>query len=76
VKNIDWGELVDYFQVLYANELKPKPSSDGVEKILMMTAGKNSEVVLIGDSETDRLCAENSDIGYVDVIELFENRLF
>lgn len=76
VKNIEWGELIDYFQVLYANELKPKPSPDGVEKILMMTAGKKSEVVLIGDSETDRLCAENSGIGYVDVTELQGEGLF
>jgi HAD superfamily hydrolase (TIGR01549 family) len=76
VKNIEWGELIDYFQVLYANELKPKPSSDGVEKILMMTAGKKSEVVLIGDSETDRLCAENSGIVYVDVTELSGEGLF
>jgi len=68
--NIDWGPLKNHFTVLYANELEPKPSAKGITMILNISGRDKSETLFIGDSLTDRLCAQNGGVDFMDVRDL------
>lgn len=70
VNNIQWGDLGGNFKFVFADELEPKPSPAGVEYILRTSHSKKEDTILIGDSETDYMCALNSGIDYLNVREI------
>jgi phosphoglycolate phosphatase-like HAD superfamily hydrolase len=69
VQNIDWGE-VEIMDIVYANQIEPKPSSAGVFHIMKKYDLRPDEIVFIGDSDVDRESAYNAGISFIHVDKL------
>lgn len=55
---LDFFSLPPYFEpVISASDSRPKPSSEGPEKICLFWKVKPMEVLFIGDSENDRIAS-------------------
>lgn len=67
IKNINWEGIERSMTFVFANEFEPKPSSAGVEYILNISGIERNKAVMIGDSEIDHNCAENSGLAFIDV---------
>jgi HAD superfamily hydrolase (TIGR01549 family) len=76
IKHIQWDGLDEHICFVFADEIEPKPSPAGVFYILRMTGFENSRTIFIGDKETDRVCAENSNVSYFDIKSLTELFLY
>jgi len=72
IRNIRWNGLDEHIRFVYADEIEPKPAPGGVLYILRITGTGKEETVFIGDKETDRTCAENGGISYIDVRKLID----
>jgi HAD superfamily hydrolase (TIGR01549 family) len=72
IRYINWDGLAERIRVVYAEDIEPKPSSAGVHYILKITGADISRTIFIGDKETDRVCAENGGVSYIDVKTLTE----
>jgi len=72
VKNINWQGLDKNIQFVYANEYEPKPSPKCVDIIREITGTPGRDTILIGDSEIDKQCAENSGIDFKNISELLK----
>ena len=70
IRNINWSGLDHYLQIVFANEIEPKPSSAGVEYILNSSNTEKNNTILIGDSEVDKACAFNSGIRFININHL------
>jgi len=66
-------EKLPQINILYANEYKPKPSPFCIHKIIDDYKFKNSEILLIGDSEVDKQTASNSGIAFLNILKFTEN---
>jgi HAD superfamily hydrolase (TIGR01549 family) len=72
IKNILWDGMDETIRFIYADEIEPKPSPAGVLNILKITGIENKSAIFIGDKDTDRKCAENGGISYLDISYLSE----
>jgi HAD superfamily hydrolase (TIGR01549 family) len=72
IRNILWDGLDENIRFIYADEIESKPSPAGVLYILRITGIESKSAIFIGDRETDRICAENSGISYLDIRHLSE----
>lgn len=70
IRSIQWNGLDKHIRFIYADEIEPKPSAAGVLYILRITGTETTEAIFIGDKETDRVCAENGGISYLDIRSL------
>jgi HAD superfamily hydrolase (TIGR01549 family) len=70
IKHIAWQGLDKSIRFIFADEIKPKPSPAGVEYIFRISGKSKNETIMIGDSETDFDCAENSGIAFLNVKSL------
>jgi len=70
IKHIRWDGLDKQIGFVFANEIEPKPSPAGVYHILKITGIQVEKTILIGDSDIDQACAQNSGIQYLDVMHL------
>ena len=70
IKHIRWDGLDKQIGFVFANEIEPKPSPAGVFHILKITGIQVEKTILIGDSDIDQACAQNSGIQYLDVMHL------
>jgi HAD superfamily hydrolase (TIGR01549 family) len=70
IKNISWEGLDKQINFVFADEIEPKPSAAGVLHILKLSGIEKAKVVFIGDSESDRSCARNSGVDYLDINNL------
>ena len=52
-------------RVFPSKNLRGKPYPDGIKKILSMGTYKKNEVIYLGDTEYDYLCAKNARIKYI-----------
>lgn len=66
IKHIDWAGIND-INFVFANEIEPKPSPKAVELIMNENNISKRDIVLIGDSYVDRMCARNAEIDFVSV---------
>lgn len=67
ISNINWGNMTGYPVTVFADELSPKPSPAGIEQILLQSGIKETDTILIGDSEVDMQCAANAGIAFINV---------
>jgi len=72
IKNINWTGLDSYLQIVFANDIEPKPSSAGIEYILNISKTDKNKAIFIGDSEVDQVCAKNSGIVFINVNNLIK----
>ena len=72
IRNIYWAGLDSYLQIVFANDIEPKPSAAGVEHILNISNTGKNDAIFIGDSEIDQACAVNSGIDFINVKDLIK----
>jgi putative hydrolase of the HAD superfamily len=72
IRNISWTGLDNYLQIVFANDIEPKPSAAGVEHILNISGTSKNDAIFIGDSEVDQACALNSGIDFINVKDLIK----
>lgn len=56
--------------VIYANEFKPKPSPYCVNQIIKEYNLNNTDVLLVGDSDIDKLTAEQAFINFLNISKI------
>jgi len=67
IKQTEWHGLEQYLTVYFAEETLPKPEPDIINELLKKHDLERREVLMIENSETDRLCAEACGIDYLNV---------
>ncbi|MCU0461924.1 MAG: HAD family hydrolase [Bacteroidales bacterium] len=72
IRNIKWNGLEEHIRFVYADEIEPKPAPGGVFYILRITGTDKQETIFIGDRKSDRTCAENGGVTYIDIKKLTE----
>jgi HAD superfamily hydrolase (TIGR01549 family) len=71
IRHISWDGLDKKINYVFAAEFEPKPSPAGVFHILRSTGTEKNKTIFVGDSDSDKDCALNSGIEYLDVRILF-----
>ncbi|WP_295768475.1 HAD hydrolase-like protein [uncultured Mucilaginibacter sp.] len=66
IKHADWQELEKYLTCYFAEEIVAKPEPDMVDMLIKKHNLQRREIVMIGASETDQLCAQACGIDYID----------
>ncbi|PWK79660.1 phosphoglycolate phosphatase-like HAD superfamily hydrolase [Mucilaginibacter oryzae] len=69
IKQTEWHGLEKYLRCYFAEETRPKPEPDVMELIMKTDHLQRREMVMIGHSQADLLCAEACGIDYFDVDE-------
>ena len=67
IKQTEWHGLEKYLTCYFAEETLAKPEPDVIDQLLDEHNLQRRDVVIIGISEIDRLCAEASGIDFIDV---------
>jgi phosphoglycolate phosphatase-like HAD superfamily hydrolase len=58
IKQTEWHGLENYLKVYFADESFPKPEPDVINLLINDNDIQRRDIVMIENSETDRLCAE------------------
>lgn len=74
IKHIEWNGLEPYLTCYFADEIMAKPEPDTINQLIRDNNLRRNELVMIGDSETDLLCAEAAGIDYFNS-KSFNNHL-
>jgi phosphoglycolate phosphatase-like HAD superfamily hydrolase len=65
IMQTEWHGLEQYLIGYFAEESTPKPESDVIELLMKEHNLQRRDLLMIGNSETDALCAEASGIDYI-----------
>jgi HAD superfamily hydrolase (TIGR01549 family) len=71
ISQISWDGLDKKINFVFAAEFEPKPSPAGVLYILKSAGTEKGRTIFIGDSDTDKNCAINSGVIYLDIKDLY-----
>ena len=66
IKQMEWHGLEPYLTCYFANETTPKPEPDSIDLLISEHGLQRKNVVMIGNSATDMLCAEACGIDYME----------
>ncbi len=69
IKQTEWHGLEQYLTAYFADETFPKPEPDSLHLLMKDHGLHRREIMMIENSETDRLCAEVCGIDYLNVGE-------
>ena len=69
IKQTDWHGLEPYLTCYFAEEIAPKPEPDVIDLLIKEHNLQRRDILLIENSETDRLCASACGIDYINVNE-------
>ncbi|QEM09224.1 HAD family hydrolase [Mucilaginibacter rubeus] len=67
IKQTEWHGLEKYLRCYFTEETTPKPEPDVINLLIQEHGLQRKEIVMIGNSKTDRLCAEASGIDFISV---------
>ncbi len=67
IGNIEFGSLLKHINVIYADEIKPKPDPEAFFYMQKKIRGGPKEIVMIGDSPTDESFAAAAGIDFIHV---------
>lgn len=67
IKQTEWHGLEKYLRCYFTEETTPKPEPDVINLLIQEHGLQRKEIVMIGNSPTDRLCAEASGIDFISV---------
>lgn len=70
IRQMEWNGLEKYLTVYFAEEIGKKPGVEGIGYIAAKHQLDKKDILLIGRTETDRRCAENSGINFLQVDKL------
>ncbi len=71
IRHISWDGLDKKISFVFAAEFEPKPSPAGVLYILKSAGTEKGRTIFVGDSDTDKNCAINSGVIYLDIKDLY-----
>ncbi|WP_295672557.1 HAD family hydrolase [uncultured Mucilaginibacter sp.] len=66
IKQTEWHGLEQYLIAYFAEETMPKPEPDVIDLLLKDHNLQRREILMIENSETDRLCADVCGIDYIN----------
>jgi len=69
IKQTEWHGLEPYLTVYFADETFAKPEPDAINQLIKDHGLQRKELLMIENSEVDRLCAEVCGIDYMSVHE-------
>jgi FMN phosphatase YigB (HAD superfamily) len=69
VKQTEWKGLEPYLTCYFADEIAPKPETDCIDLLIKDRNLQRRNVLMIGNSETDEICAEACGIDYLELSE-------
>jgi phosphoglycolate phosphatase-like HAD superfamily hydrolase len=67
IKQTEWHGLEKYLVCYFADEIVAKPEPDVINNILRDHNLRRNDIVMIGNSDNDLLCAEASGVDYINV---------
>jgi FMN phosphatase YigB (HAD superfamily) len=67
IKQTEWHGLENYLTVYFADEVMAKPEPDALHHILKNHNIDRRDVLMIGNSETDELCAAAGGVDYLEL---------
>jgi FMN phosphatase YigB (HAD superfamily) len=67
IKHTDWQGLEKYLTCYFADEIAAKPEPDALHLIMDKHHLQRREVLMIGASQNDELCAEAAGVDYISV---------
>ncbi|RKR85443.1 FMN phosphatase YigB (HAD superfamily) [Mucilaginibacter gracilis] len=70
IKQTEWHGLEQYLVCYFADEIKAKPEPDALHYILKQHNLERRDIVMVGNSQTDKLCAEASGVDFVNLLIL------
>lgn len=65
IKQTEWEGLQPYLTCYFANEIAPKPETDCIDLLIKDHNLQRRNVLMIGNSDIDLLCAEASGIDFI-----------
>ena len=65
IKQMEWHGLEKYLTCYFADELQPKPEPDAIHHILKQHNLERKDVLMIGNSPNDILCAEACGVDFL-----------
>lgn len=69
MKQTEWHGLQQYLTCYFAQETLPKPEPDTVVRLMKEHDLQQKDMLMIGNNDTDMLCAEACGIDYIKVEE-------
>jgi phosphoglycolate phosphatase-like HAD superfamily hydrolase len=69
IKHTDWNGLEQYLICYFANETSPKPEPDVIHLLLKEHNLLRRDLVMIGNSKTDELCAQAIGVDYMNTMQ-------
>ncbi|MBD1392025.1 HAD family hydrolase [Mucilaginibacter glaciei] len=72
LRQVEWHGLEGYLICYFANETKAKPETDVIELLMKDHGLERRDLMMVGNSETDRECAENAGVDYSEVIDIIQ----
>jgi len=70
LRQIEWHGLQPYLICYFADETLPKPEPDVLHLLMEQHNLQRRDILMIENSETDRLCAEATGIDYISVNDI------
>jgi phosphoglycolate phosphatase-like HAD superfamily hydrolase len=67
IKQVEWHRLEPYLICYLADETAPKPEPDVVHLLMQEHNLQRRDIIMIGNSEIDSLCAETVGVDYLSV---------
>lgn len=66
IKQTEWRGLEPYLTCYFANEIAPKPETNSIDLLIKDHNLQRRDVVMIGNSDIDSLCAEACGTDYIN----------
>jgi len=66
IKQTEWHGLEQYLTCYFASELNSKPEPDALHYILKQHNIERRDLVMVGNTDADKLCAEAAGIDFVE----------
>jgi phosphoglycolate phosphatase-like HAD superfamily hydrolase len=70
IRQTEWNGLENYLEVHFALESTAKPSAKGLQMIMERHKLKKADVLMIGRSEADKMCAKNAGVEFLEAGKL------
>lgn len=70
IKQTEWHGLEPYLTCYFAEETRPKPETDVIELLMKEHNLNRKDMLMIGNTDIDRFCAEGVGIDYISLDEL------
>lgn len=73
IKQTEWNGLEPYLMCYFTYESRPKPETDAIELLIKEHNLNRRDIMMIGATDADSMCAEGVGIDYTDVSALLVN---